>query len=438
MKVRIILPSCYDETRQILKVNRVVFPNLTTLHLAALVPHQHAVSVVDESLQEIPFDDPVDLVGISVNTPNATRAYAVADEYRKRGVRVIMGGIHASFLPEEAAQHADAVVVGEAEDAWPAALRDAESGNLQPRYQCPPRDSLAGLPHPRFDLLDSAKYVHLPFCNSAMIPIQTSRGCPHSCDFCSVTKFWGRKLRFRPVAEIVEEVKLSGGDTFFFTDDNFIANHDRARELLDALTPLRIKYFCQLDTTVSRQPEMVERLARSGCMLAFIGIESLRPESLSQMKKGFNKPQEYEHLFSLFRKSGITIYASIIVGAEGDNINSVDDTVRFLVQHKAGIAAFFPLTPFPGTTLYESLRAQGRLLHDQWWLSDDYATRFMRIRYESETDSNVRLRQRAMDGFYAWPAVARRFTPPRKGTLLPFLINIEIKKRLRKSVAGFL
>ena len=438
MNIKIILPTCYDEHGKLLKVGKVVFPNLTILYLAGMVPKEHPVTVTDESLQDIDFDTPTDLVGISVNTPNASRAYEVADEFRKRGVTVVLGGIQPTFLPDEARPHADALVIGEAEDAWPALIRDREHGDLKPLYRSARRESLANLAHPRFDLIDYAKYVRLPFRRSPMIPIQTARGCPHDCEFCSVSEFWGQKLRVRPVEEVVAEIQLSRADTFFFTDDNFFADTRRARQLMEALVPLKIKYFCQLDTTVARHPELLKLLAQSGCMLSFIGIESLSPASLKRMKKGFNRPEEYKTLFQLLHRHGINVYASIIVGFDGDDQALIHDTVDFLIKQRTSVAAFFPLTPFPGTPLYDRLKSEQRLIADDWWLGSDYASRFIRIKYGPGEATNVELRKLAMERFYALPSIVKRYRVPGRNRLLPLLINMEIRRRIKKSMAGFL
>ncbi len=223
-------------------------PPLSILYIAGLTPKEHDVKIVDECVQTIDFDEPVDLVGITSMTFTAKRAYQIADEFRKRNVKVIIGGIHASAVLEEALAYADTVVIGEADDLWETVLEDALNDELKSIYRSDQRPTLDNLPAPRFDLLDTAKYVRLPFRRSPNMPIQTARGCPFNCEFCSVSKFWGNKIRFRPVKDIVNEIALSKADTFFFTDDNFVANPQRTLELCEALIPLKIKYICQIDS----------------------------------------------------------------------------------------------------------------------------------------------------------------------------------------------
>jgi radical SAM superfamily enzyme YgiQ (UPF0313 family) len=439
VKIKIINPTIYDENGKLVKLKRATMPNLTVFYLAGLVPKQHEVSIVEENIQDVDINEPVDLVGITTNTFNIERAYQLTGQYRERGVKTVLGGIHASLLPDEAGLHADSVVVGEAEDAWPQVIRDAERGELRCRYQTEHRPSLERLANPRYDLMDYSKYVRDPFRKSPLIPVNTSRGCPHDCSFCTVSLYWGRKLRFRPVDEVIEEIKRTGGDTFFFTDDNFFANADRARELCEALIPLRIKYFCQMDALVYLRPELIKLAAKSGCMLSYIGFESLSPANLKAARKGFNRPEEYATLFKSFRKNGIQIYASLIFGFDADNKDLADETVRFLIKHNAALAAFFPLCPFPGTKLYAQLTNEGRIVDRHWWLTKSQnAGTSNRIRYSDGQPSGMELCKQAMPKFYSKTSIARRFCLPRKNTLFPLITNILIHYRIKKSLASFM
>ena len=191
MKIKLICPTSYDLDNKLIKVNTATLPPLSILYIAGLTPRQHDVAIVDECVQSIDFDEPVDLVGITSMTFTAKRAYQIADEFRKRNVKVVMGGIHALVLPEEALSHADAVVCGEADELWETVLEDVLNDDLKRTYQTAQRPSLDNLPPPRFDLLDISKYVRLPFRHGPSMPIQTARGCPFNCEFCSVSKFWG-------------------------------------------------------------------------------------------------------------------------------------------------------------------------------------------------------------------------------------------------------
>jgi radical SAM superfamily enzyme YgiQ (UPF0313 family) len=237
MRIKIICPTWIDPNNQLIKLRRSSLPPLSILYIAGLTPREHHVSVVDEVVQDFDFAEPVDLVAITSVTLAVRRAYQIADEFKRRNVKVVMGGIHVTSLPNEALKHADAVVLGEADEIWPEVLEDAQQGTLRRIYQGTRKESLENLPFPRFDLVEKSRYIRFPFGKTPVFPIQTSRGCPHSCDFCTVSNFWGRKMRFRPVEDIIAEIRHSQADTIFFTDDNFVAHPRRTRELVEAITP---------------------------------------------------------------------------------------------------------------------------------------------------------------------------------------------------------
>ena len=209
MRVKLICPTSYDLDNKLIKVKQATLPPLSILYLAGLTPKEHDVQVLDECVQPIDFDEAVDFVGITSMTFTAKRAYQIADEFRQRDVKVVMGGIHASSAVEEALEHADSVVIGEADDLWRKVLQDASDGNLQKTYTSKRRDQLENLPQPRFELLDTTKYIRLPFRQSPIMPIQTARGCPFDCEFCSVSGFWGKKMRFRPIKDVIDEISAS-------------------------------------------------------------------------------------------------------------------------------------------------------------------------------------------------------------------------------------
>ena len=368
MKIKLICPTSYDLDNKLIKLKKATLPPLSILYIAGLTPKEHDVKVIDECVQTIDFEEPVDLVGISSMTFTAKRAYQIADEFRKRNVKVVIGGIHASSCVEETLQHADSVVIGEADSLWKIVLQDVSNGNLNETNKKGRMDQLDNLPSPRFDLLDTTKYVRLPFRSSPNIPIQTARGCPFNCEFCSVSKFWGNKLRFRPIPDVIKEISASKADTVFFTDDNFVANPQRTLELCDALSPLGIKYICQIDSLAFKHPEVIEALKKSGCFLVFVGFESINKNTLKNISKGFNKPDNYPILIKMLHRNNINLYASIILGFENDDPASAIDTAEFLIKHKVGLASFFRLTPFPGTRLFEKLEKQGVLVDKKWWL----------------------------------------------------------------------
>jgi len=424
MKIKLICPTSYDLNNKLIKINKATLPPLSILYIAGLTPREHDVKIVDECVQTIDFDEPVDLVGITSITFTAKRAYQIADEFRKRNVKVIMGGIHASTVLEEALAHADAVVIGEADELWKTVLKDALNDELKSTYRTDQRPTLDNLPAPRFDLLNNAKYIRLPFRRGPNMPIQTARGCPFNCEFCSVSKFWGHKIRFRPVKDIVNEIALSKADTFFFTDDNFVANPKRTLELCDALIPLKIKYICQIDSLAFKNPDTIRALRKSGCFMAFIGFESIDQSTLADISKSFNKPDNYPDLIRMLHENKINVYASIILGFEKDNPHTAEETSKFLIDHKVGLASFFRVTPLPGTRLYDQLNKQGFLIDKKWWLKRGEGREAL-VKYPGNPYTGEQLTSIAMQHFYSWKSIFKRLFPFKAFYLdvLPFNYN---------------
>jgi len=424
MKIKLICPTSYDLDNKLIKVKQATLPPLSILYIAGLTPKEHDIKILDECVQTIDFDEPVDLVGITSMTFTAKRAYQIAGEFRKRNVKVILGGIHASSVVEEALMHADSVVIGEADDLWGIVLQDASKDELKRTYQANRKEPLDHLPTPRFDLLDMTKYVRLPFRSSPNIPIQTARGCPFNCEFCSVSKFWGKKIRFRPVKEVVNEISLSKADSVFFTDDNFVANPQRTLELCDALTPLRIKYICQIDSLAFKHPEIIKALKKSGCFMAFVGFESINKSTLNNINKSFNKPDNYPKLIKMLHRNKINVYASIILGFENDDPKTAKTTAAFLINEKVGLASFFRVTPFPGTRLFERLDKQGFLIDNKWWLTRGEGPSEL-IKYPGNPYKGEELTSIATKHFYSWKSILKRLFPFKIFYLdvLPFNLN---------------
>jgi radical SAM superfamily enzyme YgiQ (UPF0313 family) len=437
MKIKLICPTPYDLNNKLIKIKQATIPPLSILYIAGLTPKEHDIKIIDECVQSIDFDEPIDFVGISSMTSTAKRAYEIADGFRKRNVKVIMGGIHASSVVKEALEHADTVVIGEADDSWNEVLQDTSNGKLKRTYTYKRKDPLDNLPHPRFDLLDTTKYLHLPFRRSPIIPIQTARGCPFSCDFCTVSKFWGDKIRFRPVKDIVNEIAMSNADTVFFTDDNFVANPKRTLELCNALSHLKIKYLCQIDSLAFKYPDIIKALKKSGCFMVFVGLESINKKNLKDSNKGFNKPETYPKLIKILHRNKINIFASIILGFENDDTETAKETANFLIGQKVEMASFFRLTPFPDTRLFERLDAQGVLIDRKWWLTRDENVGEL-IKYPNNPHTSGELKNIAMRRFFSWLSIIKRFFPFNlfKLDALPFNIvtHWKVKKLSRSTV----
>ncbi len=318
--------------------------------LKALTSPDVEVACFDDRIEEIDFDDPTDLIGLTVETGTARRAYQIAAEYRRRGVPVVMGGYHPTLLPEEAGQHADAIVIGDAEGAWERVVEDAARGRLRNSYSSPTADGALTGPAPDRGLYSGKRYAPVSL-------FQYGRGCRFNCDFCSIRAFYGSNLRQRPVADLVAEIEAVAPRHIFFVDDNLFVDAARSRELFEALVPLGIRWSCQVSIDATRDPALVRLMAKSGCLSALIGFESLDERNLQQMKKRWNlKWTDYATAIEVLRDAGILIYGTFILGYDHDTADAFDVTLDFALRHKLFLANFNPLTPTPGTPLYDRLR----------------------------------------------------------------------------------
>ncbi len=335
--------------------------------LAGMTPPGVDIAFYDDRMEYIPYDQPADLVAISVETYTARRAYEIASEYRRRGVPVVMGGFHATLCPQEVARFADAVVVGEAEGIWPQVLADAGRGTLQTYYRAATRPALSGL---RPDRSIFAGKAYLP-----VGLVEAGRGCHLRCEFCAVQTVFQHSQTRRPVDEILDDIRqMRGRRLIFFVDDNIGSNIDQAKEFMRALVPLKIRWVSQASINVAYDEEYLELMARSGCVGVLIGFESLNPETLRAMRKGVNlAPGGYEQALANLRRHKIRLYITFVFGYDEDTDATFDATVDFALRHRFYIAAFNHLTPFPGTPLYQRLEAEGRLLYDAWWLDERYS-----------------------------------------------------------------
>ncbi len=337
-------------------------PFLALPTIAALTPPDVKINITDENIEDIDFDKDIDLVGITSNTFLAPRAYEIADEFRKRGATVILGGIHASMLPKEAIQHADAVVVGEAENVWANLINDFREEKLQQFYKSKEKPILANQPIPRYDLVKNENYF--------MPILQTTRGCPYDCEFCSVKTFLGRKPRCKPVQAVVKEVKSLKDmqqNLFFFADDNLIGNKRHARELFRTLIPLKITFLAQVAIGLAKDEELLKLAADSGCKRVVIGFESISEANLRQMKKDKSfRAEGYMKDVEKIQSYGIEVLGSFILGCDFDDESIFEKTVNFINESNMAGAAFHLLTPYPGTELYQRFEKEDRLLHKDW------------------------------------------------------------------------
>lgn len=335
--------------------------------LAGLTSPDVEVAFVDDRLTDIDFDAATDLVAITVETFTAARAYQIADVFRQRQVPVVLGGLHVKLLPDEAAQHADSVVTGDAEAVWNTLLDDARRGRLRPRY-----DGGATLPapgvQPRRSIFDGLRYLPLQLA-------QFSRGCRNGCRYCAVSVAAQRQHRCRPVAEVVAEIEQQRLDRIFFIDDNIVADPAAAKQLFAALRPLKIRWISQASLELVEDRELLRLMAASGCVGNVIGFESIEPRNLEWMDKRHNARgfDRYRGAIAALRDHGLQTWAAFTVGHEHDSVDLIKRTVEFAIDARFALAAFNLLMPYPGTALYRELAEQGRLLFDgRWWLHPDY------------------------------------------------------------------
>lgn len=340
--------------------------------LAALTPQKHEIRIFDENIEDIDFDWGADLAGITVRTMFAKRAYGLAEEFRQRGVKTVLGGIHPSMCPDEALQYSDCVVVGEAENVWGAVLQDAEDGQLKKMYQA---DGFA-------ELSKSSVAVRKALSMQRYFSdvVQTTKGCPFSCEFCSVHAFDGQRIRNRTVQQVISEIQEINGSpstykkkkAIFFADDNIIANKNFARELFVALKECNINWMCQASINISQEEELLSLMRESGCGAIFIGFESLSQKNLSSMNKGVNKKFAFEKAIEKIQSHGILVHSSFIVGYDDDSQESFDELIKFIQKNNLLVPLLNILTPFPGTKLFKRFEKEKRILHKDW---DKYDTK---------------------------------------------------------------
>ena len=438
MKILLIEPTRYLANGKLLKSKQVLIPSLTLPLLAALIPQDSVISVVIELFEDINYDKELDLVGITSYTTNIHRAYEIADEFRRRKVPVVMGGIHVSMEPEEALEHADTIIIGEAEETWPQFINDFRNGRQKKVYKAKERPSLANLPAPRFALMNKRGYVGCQnrglsrLFMKPVISIQTARGCPYSCEYCSVTQFSGGHYRPRPIDDVVHEIKSLGVKFCFFVDDNIFANPHRAKELFKALIPLKITWFANATINAAEDKELIHLARRSGCTTLCIGLESLSRTCLKSVGKGVNKVEHYEKNLKVISNEGIGTIVSMMFGFDNEEPEVFRETYNFLLRNRVPYTCWWPLTPLPGTPFYKRLKDQGRLKNEKWWLGHEgnaYDLHFTGTAIEPDVFS--RMFYDYYRRFYSLGTIIRRILlPPQKRFLAKTLLNLKSRKRI--------
>jgi radical SAM superfamily enzyme YgiQ (UPF0313 family) len=382
MKILLISPERKRKKEEAF-LFRLSFLNLP--YVAAVTRPDAEVKIVDEAFEKVDFDEKVDLVGITAQTPVVPRAYEIAEEFKKRGVPVVMGGVHASMLPEEALQHVDAVLVGEAEEVWPDLIEDLRKGQLKRIYQGNGFVDSSKLPLPRRELLNEKFYFPLK-------PLETTRGCPHRCDFCGVSKFFGFRYRNRPISEIERELEtlfkegpvmnpalkkilsFFGKDLPYFLKrrllyiiDSDVAGDKRfCLELFSLLKEFDLRWWGHAPVSVAFDQKLLEGFSQSGCIALNIGFESFSTKNLQTMGKGFNQPSRYAEAVKRIHDQGIGIMGTFIVGLDDDDPGVFQRIIDFCINEKLDWALTFIMSPYPGTDSFKRLEKEGRIFCRDW------------------------------------------------------------------------
>ncbi len=333
--------------------------------IEALTPKEYEISFYDERIEELTDELDADIVALSVETFAARHAYELAAKYRRDGVRIVMGGFHASAMPDEILEHADTVLIGDAEDTWAEYLEDVKNGCEKTRYesdnQCP-----VAYVNNNAHCYDGKKYLKLGM-------VQASRGCKFNCDFCSIKSLYPNGVRRKDIDDVVKEIKQSSEKLIFFIDDNLLVNEETARELFTAIMPLKKRWACQISMEIAFKDELLDLMHDSGCIMVLIGFESLDPANLEIMNKSANLlVSSYEDAIRNIYRHGIMIYGMFVLGYDHDNAESIKRTYDFAMKNHLAVANFNPLMILPGTSLYERMKSRGSLRFDKWWLDDDY------------------------------------------------------------------
>src|SRR6187551_2255160 len=434
----------------------VWFPKLSLPVIAAYTPKSWSVDLVDEAVQDVNFDHPCDLVGISVMTCYAPRAYEIATEFRKRGRTVVLGGVHPTYCPEEALQFCDAVVCGEAEDLWPEVIADFMAGSLQRTYKMTAFPALDNYKSPRVELLSPDAYMTRQ-CSF------TTRGCHFDCEFCSVSPFNGKTTRRRPVEEVIKELTqvkrwvcgelvdrmsndtlwnafltgvrirlgIEDGSIVAFVDDLHNSNRAYCRELWAALKPLNIKWGCQSTLFLGDDEEMVKLAAESGCVSVFVGMESLDEDCLDETNKPFNRVQKFSEEIKMFHKYGIMVNPGIVFGFDNDDEAVFERAVDFLTKNHVELAYFNVLTPLPGTALFDRYNNAGRIFDRDWSKYDGKHVVFHPSRMTP---------QQLQEGFhwanhqfYSLPNIWYRLAGTKQRLVARWEMNREFRKLVKRS-----
>ncbi len=354
-KILLIQPTPYDQHGNLVKKSKLYFVGLALPLLAALTPDEYEVELCYETIEDVPFDTDADLVGISSMGHAVMRTIDIAKKFRELGKTVVLGGYMVSLMPEEAKKYGDAVMIGDAEETWAQMLEDYSKGKLQKVYQ--KRLTKLETPLPKYELLLNKKIGNF-------LPVQAGRGCPKTCSFCSVYCLYKGQYLKRSIPDVmrdIKRVKELGFKQFLLLDDNIFSNRDYAIELCAEIKKLKMKWMTQCSIDIAKDEELLDIIASSGCYVLSFGLESISKESLKSMNKSWANPDKYSEQIKIIKKHGIDISTEMVVGAEGDTLESIKATAKFVADNGIAVPRFYILTPIPGTKFWDEMQEQNRI-----------------------------------------------------------------------------
>lgn len=406
---------------------RAAFPGLNLAIIAGITPPDVEVRIIDESVEPIDFDCDADLIGITGMTNMANVAYRIADEFRRRGKKVVLGGVHVTVCPDEAQQHADSVVIGEAEPIWHELLNDFAHGELKPRYKPAALFNMQGYGTPRRDLLKSKRYL---FPST----VETGRGCPFDCDFCSVSRTSGRGYRFRPTEEVLEDIASLKNRWVFFVDDIINGHRQHALQLFRALEGKGLKWAAQATVMIARDPELLDAAVKSGCRGLFIGFETFSSPNFKKLGKPGNWRERFFEACEALHARNVSIWGGFVFGLDTDTLEGLRETVKLAAEAKLEFAQFSKLTPLPGTMQWKQFESEDRITENDW-SKFNFQSVCYRPKQINATDLNAAANE-AWHEFYSTRNVIRRLIrtrpPITKGNLMVWALNAGIARIVRQ------
>jgi len=354
-KILLIQPTPYDHTGGLIKKKKLYFVGLALPLLAALTPDEYDIELCYETIEDVPFDTDADLIGVSSMGHAVIRTIDIAKRFKALGKIVILGGYMVSLMPEEAKKYCDCVMIGDAEETWGQMLIDFSNGELKEKYQ--KRLTRLETPLPKYEMLLDKKI-------GDFLPVQAGRGCPKTCSFCSVYCLYKGQYLQRDIPEVIRDirkVKELGFKKFLLLDDNIFSNRAYSMQLCKEIKGLKMKWMTQCSIDIAEDPELLKLLAESGCMVLSFGLESISKESLVSMNKAWANPSKYADQIKVIQSYGIDVSTEMVVGADGDTLESIAKTAKFIADNQIAVPRFYILTPIPGTQYYDEMKEEDRI-----------------------------------------------------------------------------